>query len=80
VLIVAARYGSVDAAGVSFTEQEYHYAVSQKKTVLAFIHNDLGNIPANKTDMDQELQQIGCVQERNRKRPSCPALDNKGRT
>ena len=44
VLIVAARYGSLDAAGISYTEKEYHYAVSQKKTVLAFIHNDVGNI------------------------------------
>lgn len=57
VLIVAARYGSLDAAGVGFTEKEYHYAVSQKKTVLAFIHNDVGNIPTNKTDADQDLQQ-----------------------
>lgn len=56
VLIVAARYGSLDAAGVSYTEKEYHYAVSQKKTVLAFIHNDVGNIATNKTDGDGELQ------------------------
>lgn len=56
VLIVAARYGSLDAAGVSYTEKEYHYAVSQKKTVLAFIHNDVGNIATNKTDTDRELQ------------------------
>jgi hypothetical protein len=40
VLIIGARYGSVDAAGVSFTEKEYDYAVGQKKTVLAFIHGD----------------------------------------
>ena len=33
-----------------------HYAVSQKKTVLAFIHNDVGNIATNKTDTDGELQ------------------------
>jgi hypothetical protein len=56
VLIVAARYGSLDAAGVSYTEKEYHYAVSQKKTVLAFVYNDVGNIATNKTDTDQELQ------------------------
>ena len=57
VLIVGARYGSVDQAGVSYTEKEYRYAVSQKKTVLAFIHNDLGSIPTNKTDGDQLLQE-----------------------
>jgi hypothetical protein len=57
VLIVGGRYGSVDDAGVSFTEKEYRYAVSQKKTVLAFIHNDLGSIPTGKTDGDQLLQE-----------------------
>ncbi|QIO98468.1 DUF4062 domain-containing protein [Bradyrhizobium symbiodeficiens] len=57
VLIVAARYGSVDQAGVSYTEKEYRYAVSQKKTVLAFIHSDLGNIPTNKSDGEQLLQE-----------------------
>jgi hypothetical protein len=56
VLIVGARYGSMDEAGVSYTEKEYRYAVSQKKTVLAFIHNDLGSIPTSKTDVDPALQ------------------------
>jgi hypothetical protein len=56
VLVVGARYGSVDEAGVSYTEKEYRYAVAQKKTVLAFIHNDVGSIPASKTDVDQALQ------------------------
>jgi hypothetical protein len=56
VLIVGARYGSVDAAGVSFTEKEYRYAVASKKTVLAFIHNNLGSIPVAKTDGDRTLQ------------------------
>jgi hypothetical protein len=56
VLIVGARYGSVDEAGISYTEKEYRYAVSQKKTVLAFIHNDLGSIPTSKTDVDPSLQ------------------------
>ncbi len=57
VLIVAGRYGSLDTTGISFTEKEYRYAVSQKRTVLAFIHNDLGNIPAGKTDLDSNLRE-----------------------
>jgi hypothetical protein len=57
VLIVGARYGSVDQAGVSYTEKEYRYAASQKKTVLAFIHDDLGSIPTSKTDGDQLRQE-----------------------
>jgi hypothetical protein len=55
VLIIGARYGSVDAAGVSFTEKEYDYAVEQKKTVLAFIHSEPGSIAFDKVDADQAL-------------------------
>jgi hypothetical protein len=45
----------VDAAGVSFTEKEYDYAVERKKTVLAFIHGDPGSIAVNKVDTDPAL-------------------------
>jgi hypothetical protein len=31
--------------------------VQQKKTVLAFVHNDVGSIPVGKTDLDQALQE-----------------------
>src|SRR5262245_11701710 len=55
VLIIGARYGSMDAAGVSFTEKEYDYAVEHKKTVLAFIHGDPGSIAVNKADTDSAL-------------------------
>jgi Domain of unknown function (DUF4062) len=55
VLIIGARYGSMDAAGVSFTEKEYDYAVEHKKTVLAFIHGDPGSIAVNKADTDPAL-------------------------
>jgi hypothetical protein len=37
VLIIGARYGSVDANGVSFTEKEYDYAVEKRKTVLVSV-------------------------------------------
>jgi len=55
VLIIGARYGSMDAAGVSFTEKEYDYAVAQKKTVLAFIHGDPGSVAVKKADTDATL-------------------------
>lgn len=55
VLIIGARYGSVDQAGLSFTEKEYDYAVKQNKTVLAFIHGDPDSIPVSKVDIDQAL-------------------------
>jgi hypothetical protein len=40
VVIVAHRYGSVDANGVSYTEKEYDYAVSQGIPTLGFILDD----------------------------------------
>ena len=37
ILIVSSRYGTINpTAGISFTEQEYEYAVSKNIPVLAF--------------------------------------------
>lgn len=44
VLIMAARYGSTDEAGISFTEREYDYAFEQGKVVLAFPHAAPGEL------------------------------------
>ena len=55
VLIIGGRYGSVDEAGVSFTEKEYAYAVEQSKVVLAFLHGDVGSIPVAKSDTNPSL-------------------------
>lgn len=54
VLIVGARYGSLDPKGVSFTEREYDYAVETGKTVLAFVHANMDDVPLGKTDKDTE--------------------------
>src|SRR5438067_11660380 len=37
VLILAGRYGSVDTGGVSYTEREFDYALSQNIPILAFV-------------------------------------------
>lgn len=51
VLVVGARYGSINPnTGKSFTEQEYDYAVEKNIPVLAFLHNDPYNLPADKRD------------------------------
>jgi len=56
VLIVGGRYGTINPTKhVSFTEQEYEYAVSKNIPVLAFIHNDPQNLHANKLDNNREL-------------------------
>lgn len=55
LLIVGGRYGSMDAAGVSYTEREYDYAVDTGKVVLAFVHNDPAAIPVGKSDIDPKI-------------------------
>lgn len=57
VLIIGARYGSADAAGVSYTEQEYRYAVETGKVVLAFLHRNIDLIPLGKSDKDDAKRQ-----------------------
>ena len=56
LLIIGARYGSIDENGVSFTEKEYDYAVEQDIPVIAFLHSDIKSIPLGKADVDSELQ------------------------
>jgi hypothetical protein len=53
-LILAGRYGSTDAAGVSFTEKEYEYALLQKKPIMAFLHANIENLPVSKTEKTEQ--------------------------
>ena len=55
VLILAARYGSVDDDGISYTEREYDYAVSKGKKVIALVHANPDKIEREKTDKDENL-------------------------
>lgn len=56
VLIVAHRYGSVitegEDAGVSYTEKEYRYAVSQGIPVLAFLIDDSVKVDPQNVEME----------------------------
>lgn len=52
VVVVAGRYGSVDAEGISYTEQEYDYAVQTGKPILGFVHGDPDRIEVGKTDQN----------------------------
>lgn len=52
VLILAHRYGSVTAEGLSYTEKEYDYALSKGVPVLAFIIDDSAAWPKNKFETD----------------------------
>jgi hypothetical protein len=52
VLIIGGRYGSLDEAGIGFTEKEYDYAVKTKKPVIPLLHEDPDNLPRGKTETD----------------------------
>lgn len=51
ILIVAGRYGSINPnSGLSFTEQEYNYAIEREIPVLSFIHSNPEGLPSDKKD------------------------------
>lgn len=54
VVVIGGRYGSVGRTGVSYTQMEYEYAVSQNKPIIAFLHKGPGSLPANKCEKTQE--------------------------
>ena len=57
VLLMGARYGSMDNEGVSYTEREFDYAVSRGKTIIALIHRNPDRIERGRTDMNEALFQ-----------------------
>ena len=57
VVVIADRYGSTAADGVSYTEKEYDYAKGIGKPVLAFVHRDRGGIARDKTERDADKRQ-----------------------
>jgi hypothetical protein len=53
VLIVGGRYGSLDEAGLGYTEKEYDYALSVKKPVIPLLHGDPNTLPREKTETEE---------------------------
>ncbi|MGB8508040.1 MAG: DUF4062 domain-containing protein, partial [Pyrinomonadaceae bacterium] len=54
IVIVGGRYGSMSTTGLSYTQMEYEYAVSQGKPVIGFIHRNPGSIPASRSEQSDE--------------------------
>jgi hypothetical protein len=52
LVIIGGRYGSVDEAGVSYTEREYDYAVERGLPALGFVHAEPEAIPLGKSETD----------------------------
>ena len=57
LLIIGGRYGSINTEGISYTEQEYDYAIEKGLKVIAFLHEDPDLIPAGKTEKDPDLSE-----------------------
>lgn len=53
VLIIGGRYGSLDQAGIGYTEKEYDYTVSTKKPVIPLLHKNPDNLPRGKTEISE---------------------------
>ena len=64
ILIVGGRYGSINpTTGISFTEQEYDYAVEKGIPVLAFLHNDPHNLPVGLRE-DSKRKELEAFREK----------------
>ena len=57
LLIIGGRYGSVSESGISYTEQEYDYAVSRGLKIIALIHSNPEEIPLGKSELDPALRE-----------------------
>ena len=71
IVVVGGRYGSVSVNGISYTEMEYDYAISQGKPVIGFLHKDPGSLPANRSEVNSENRQKLATFRRRRSRVRC---------
>lgn len=54
IVIVGGQYGSIGPSGLSYTEMEYDYAVSNKLPVLGFVRSNIENIPSKYVESNLE--------------------------
>jgi hypothetical protein len=57
LLIIGGRYGSITEEGISYTEQEYDYAVKRGLRVIALLHENPDEIPLGKSEKDDVLRE-----------------------
>lgn len=53
-LVIGGRYGSVDAAGIGYTEKEYDYALATSKPIMVFLHKAPGTISLENTEKSDD--------------------------
>lgn len=70
VVVVAHRYGSCDSAGLSYTEKEYDYAVSQGIPTLGFVLEEGTSWPKDKSDTDRStVKKLKIFKEKVKSKP-----------
>lgn len=69
LVVIGGRYGSMSAEGLSYTEQEYDYAVAQGIPVMGFVPSEPDAIPQGKTDRnDDAARKLAAFQAKVQKR------------
>ena len=58
LLIIGGRYGSITAQGISYTEQEYEYALSRGLKVIALVHKNPEGISFEKSEQNPDLRSL----------------------
>lgn len=56
LLVIGGRYGTLTPQGISYTEQEYDYAISKNLKVIALLHENPDDIPLGRSEKDPELR------------------------
>ena len=80
VLIIGKRYGSINQkTGLSYTEMEYDYAVSQKIPVLVFAIDDNVNLQDDKVETNPiAIEKLKCFKEKAMKNRLASIWKDKG--
>jgi nucleoside 2-deoxyribosyltransferase len=54
IVIVGGKYGSIGPGGKSYTHMEYEYAINKGKPVIAFLHENPGKLPAERSESTEQ--------------------------
>lgn len=57
ILILGGRYGSIGEDGIGYTEKEYRYALKIDKPILAFVHENIDDLPSKFTEIDPIMRE-----------------------
>jgi hypothetical protein len=56
LLLIGGRYGSITPDGISYTEKEFDYAIEKGLKVIAFVHQNPGDIPSGKSESSPDAK------------------------